>query len=74
MDEYETIEAYDAETKLWNVIIDTPKGSRNKYKFDEKRKVFALSGVLPVGQSFPFDFGNLPSTQARTETRWTCCF
>ena len=63
MEEYETIEAYDAETKLWNVVIETPKGSRNKYKFDEKRKVFALSGVLPVGQSFPFDFGYLPSTK-----------
>lgn len=63
MKEYETLEAFDAETKLWNVIIDTPKGSRNKYKFDEKRKIFKLSGVLSVGQSFPFDFGYLPSTK-----------
>ncbi len=67
MEEYETIEAYDAETQLWNVIIETPKGSRNKYKFGEKRKVFALSGVLPVGQSFPFDFGYLPSTQGEDD-------
>lgn len=63
MEEYETLEAFDPETKLWNVIIDTPKGSRNKYKFDEKRKIFKLSGVLPVGQSFPFDFGYLPFTK-----------
>jgi inorganic pyrophosphatase len=26
----------DAESKLVNVIIDTPRGSRNKFKFDEK--------------------------------------
>lgn len=27
---------FDDETGDLNVIIDTPKGSRNKYKFDEK--------------------------------------
>lgn len=59
MGEFEAIDAYDAETELWNVVIETPKGSRNKYKFDEKRKIFALNGVMPVGQSFPFAFGCL---------------
>jgi len=63
MGEFEAIDAYDAETELWNVVIETPKGSRNKYKFDEKRKIFALNGVMPVGQSFPFAFGYLPSTE-----------
>jgi inorganic pyrophosphatase len=45
-----------------NVIIDTPKGSRNKYKFDEALGLFKLGGVLPAGAVFPFDFGYLPST------------
>jgi inorganic pyrophosphatase len=47
----------------WNVIIETPKGCRNKYKFDEERGVFALGGVLPAGAVFPFDFGYLPGTR-----------
>lgn len=44
------------------VVIETPKGSRNKYKFDEEIGAFTLSGVLPVGAAFPFDFGYIPST------------
>jgi inorganic pyrophosphatase len=46
------------------VIIETPKGSRNKYAFDEKQRVFALTKVLPAGMAFPYDFGFVPSTLA----------
>src|SRR5215470_6198074 len=46
------------------VIIETPKGSRNKYAFDPKQKVFALKKVLPAGMAFPYDFGFVPSTRA----------
>jgi inorganic pyrophosphatase len=45
-----------------NVIIETPKGSRNKYDYDEKLGLFKLGGVLTSGASFPFDFGFAPST------------
>jgi len=56
------LSAYDKDEKQWNVIIETPKGSRNKFKYDIKHGVFELSGVLPAGSSFPYDFGYLPST------------
>jgi len=46
------------------VIIETPKGSRNKYGFDPQEKVFALKKVLPAGMEFPYDFGFVPSTEA----------
>jgi inorganic pyrophosphatase len=46
------------------VIIETPKGSRNKYAFDQEEKVFALKKVLPSGMAFPYDFGFVPSTLA----------
>lgn len=46
------------------VVIETPKGSRNKYAFDEEQKVFALTKVLPAGMTFPYDFGFIPSTRA----------
>jgi inorganic pyrophosphatase len=45
-----------------NVVIETPKGSRNKYNYDEELGLFKLGGVLPSGASFPFDFGFVPST------------
>jgi inorganic pyrophosphatase len=47
-----------------HVIIETPKGSRNKYAFDEKQRLFKLKKVLPVGMAFPYDFGFIPSTKA----------
>jgi inorganic pyrophosphatase len=47
-----------------HVIIETPKGSRNKYAFDPERKIFELKKVLPVGMAFPYDFGFIPSTKA----------
>ena len=46
------------------VVIETPKGSRNKYAFDAKEKVFELKKVLPAGMDFPYDFGFVPSTTA----------
>jgi inorganic pyrophosphatase len=46
------------------VIIETPKGSRNKYAFDPDQEIFALKKVLPAGMAFPYDFGFLPQTIA----------
>jgi inorganic pyrophosphatase len=46
------------------VIIETPKGSRNKYAFDPKERIFQLKKVLPTGMAFPYDFGFIPSTIA----------
>ena len=55
--------SFDSKTKELNVIVDTPKGSRNKFKYDQEKGLFKLSGVLPLGASFPFDFGYIPSTK-----------
>lgn len=46
------------------VVIETPKGSRNKYSFDPEQKIFTLKKVLPAGMAFPYDFGFIPSTKA----------
>lgn len=54
----------DEKTGLVNVVVDTPGGSRNKYKIDEKLEVLKLSRILPEGHSFPFDFGSIPRTRA----------
>ena len=54
--------AFDAEGEGVNAVIETPQGSRYKYKFDEETGLFKLGGVLPLGASFPFDFGFIPAT------------
>jgi inorganic pyrophosphatase len=49
---------------LVHVVIDTPRGSRNKYKVDERLGTLKLSRVLPPGHRFPCDFGSIPGTRA----------
>ena len=51
-------------SSLVNVIVETPAGSRNKYKYDEQLGLFMLHKMLPVGAAFPFDFGFIPGTRA----------
>src|SRR5580704_15783603 len=46
------------------VIVETPKGSRNKFSFDVEQEIFSLKTVLPAGMVFPYDFGFLPKTLA----------
>jgi inorganic pyrophosphatase len=59
------LEPHDPEDKQTiQVIIETPKGSRNKFAFDADQKVFELKKVLPAGMTFPHDFGFIPSTKA----------
>jgi inorganic pyrophosphatase len=59
------LKPFDEENKSSiQVVIETPKGCRNKYKFDPKLRSFTLSRVLPDGMVFPYDFGFVPSTMA----------
>lgn len=44
------------------VVIETPKGSQNKFAYDSQLGGLMLKGVLPAGAVFPFDFGFVPST------------
>ena len=53
-----------SEEKNVQVVIETPKGSRNKYAFDAEQRTFKLKKVLPEGMVFPHDFGFIPSTRA----------
>lgn len=55
--------ARDEKSDLTTVVIETPRGSRNKFKYDEELGIFRLSKVLPAGFAFPHDFGFVPSTR-----------
>jgi inorganic pyrophosphatase len=52
----------DATKGTCRAIIETPKGSRNKFDYDPDSNLFMLGGLLPAGMMFPFDFGFIPST------------
>ncbi len=52
------------EERECQAIIETPKGRRNKFKYESDSGLYTLSRVLPQGFIFPFDFGFIPSTAA----------
>jgi inorganic pyrophosphatase len=58
------LDVRDRESGLVNAVVETPAGSRNKYRYDEKIGLFRLHKVLPRGARFPFDFGFIPGTRA----------
>ena len=45
------------------VVIETPKGSAQKYDYDFNDHFFDLKKILPAGMMFPYDFGFIPGTK-----------
>jgi inorganic pyrophosphatase len=50
--------------ELIHVVVETPRGIRNKYKYEPDSSAFSLASTLPAGSCFPYDFGFLSGTQA----------
>jgi inorganic pyrophosphatase len=46
------------------VVIETPRGSRAKFRYDPELQIFTLSKSLLVGLTYPHDWGFVPSTKA----------
>lgn len=46
----------------FNVIVEIPKGSKNKYEIDKETGLIALDRVAHTTQDFPFDYGFAPQT------------
>lgn len=47
----------------FDVIIETPKGSCEKYDYVPHTPFFKLKKILPSGMVFPYDFGFIPNTK-----------
>jgi inorganic pyrophosphatase len=43
-------------------IVESPKGSGQKFDYEPEMNLFKLKKVLPAGLVFPFDFGFIPDT------------
>jgi len=46
------------------VVVEIPRGSRNKYEFDEKAGVFRLDRVLSSAVFYNFDYGYVDGTRS----------
>ncbi|NTU50849.1 MAG: inorganic diphosphatase [Candidatus Aminicenantes bacterium] len=47
-----------------DVIIEIPKGSRNKYEFDREKRTFKLDRMLFSSMHYPSDYGFIKDTLA----------
>lgn len=56
--------AWDSSSGMLHVLVDTPKNSPIKFKYDREKSCYTIAHVLPPGAVFPFDFGSIPSTLA----------
>lgn len=52
-------------TATLTVIIEIPKGSRNKYEFDKKTNRLKFDRMLFSAVHYPSDYGYIPDTLAR---------
>jgi inorganic pyrophosphatase len=48
------LDAFDAESGYLNAVIETPKGSRNKFKYDVRSGLFQVRWDAPSGQCISF--------------------
>lgn len=46
-----------------DVIVETPKGSTQKYDYVPNTPFFKMKKILPSGMVFPYDFGFIPKTK-----------
>jgi len=50
--------------ELVEIVVEIPRGSRNKYEFDERAGVFRLDRVLSSAVFYNFDYGFIQDTRA----------
>ncbi|EKE16036.1 MAG: hypothetical protein ACD_11C00054G0026 [uncultured bacterium] len=48
--------------EIVNVVIEIPKGSKNKYEIDKETGLIKLDRAMKTSQDYPFDYGFIPRT------------
>lgn len=62
MDYLRDLETGPAPPDVLFAVIESPKGTENKYEYDVKKKAIVLDRVLYSAVHFPGDYGFLPRT------------
>lgn len=52
------------DVEVFHVVVDLPKGSSNKFEYDEEGGYFKLDRVLHHQMFYPFDYGFIPQTHS----------
>lgn len=59
---FEALDAGKGAPHTVNVVVEIPKGSRNKIEFDHLHEVFRLDRILHSPVHYPGDYGFIPGT------------
>src|SRR5687768_8055092 len=51
----------------FDVIVETPRGSRNKYEMDQVKQRIKLDRLLFTATAYPYDYGFVPGTLAEDD-------
>jgi len=51
-----------SESEILNIVVEVPKGSRNKYEYDEEIGAIKLDRFLFSSMVYPVDYGFVPHT------------
>ena len=62
MNLWHDVELGEKAPEKFNVIIEIPKGSKNKYEIDKKTGLIKLDRAMKSSQDYPFDYGFAPRT------------
>ncbi len=62
MNLWHDLELGEEAPEKFNVIIEIPKGSKNKYEIDKKTGLIKLDRAMKSAQDYPFDYGFAPQT------------
>jgi inorganic pyrophosphatase len=54
----------DSMSEQIEIVVEIPRGSRNKYEFDESAGIFRLDRVLSSAVFYNFDYGFISGTRA----------
>ena len=63
MPNYSKLRAFNDDDDF-NMVVETPRGSTVKLRYEPKTKVLTVSRALSLGLSYPFDWGFIPGTKA----------
>ncbi|EKD24156.1 MAG: hypothetical protein ACD_81C00091G0004 [uncultured bacterium] len=61
---FEALGAGEKAPEIVTVVVEIPKGSHNKYEYDEETGVFKLDRVLYSPMHYPLDYGFIPQTRS----------
>lgn len=62
MNLWHEISAGEKVPELINVIVEIPKGSKNKYEVDKETGLIKLDRAMKSAQDYPFDYGFVPQS------------